>query len=111
MTNGPSLEMLTAADFREIKGSRFRLTMESSEPGRDATFELELADVTEVARGAAGSSRKPFSLLFHGPLEPVLPQRIYRLDHDNLGVLETVHRPGRPRRAFRVRQAADGDPL
>lgn len=88
MTSGPSLETLTAGDFREIKDGRFRLTVELPEASRDATFELELAEVTEVAGGAAGTSRNPFSVLFHGPLEPVLPQGIYRLEHESLGELQ-----------------------
>jgi hypothetical protein len=29
-----------------------------------------------------------FSLIFHGPLTPVLPQKIYRLDHDRLGEMD-----------------------
>jgi hypothetical protein len=84
MTNGRSLDTLTAEDFLDVKGSRFELTM----PGRHATFQVELADVTQAAGGRSGSLRTPFAVLFHGPIEPVLPQAIYRLENDKLGVLE-----------------------
>ena len=33
-------------------------------------------------------ARAPFSLLFLGPAEPVLPQHIYRLEHESIGPLE-----------------------
>ena len=52
-------------------------------------LELKLSEVTphpSAARGA--NTREPFSLLFHGPPEPVLPQRIYPLEHPELGKLE-----------------------
>ena len=92
MTSGRSLETLTAADFRDIKGSAFRVTVELPEPGRYATLEVELADVTEFAGQSAGHrsgpSRLPFSVLFRGPLRPVLPQGIYRLENDQLGALD-----------------------
>lgn len=32
--------------------------------------------------------RAPFSLLFRGPPEPILPQAIYALEHATLGVSE-----------------------
>lgn len=86
MTNSRSLETLTVDDFRQVKGSRFQLTVEPK-PGQHAHFPLELADVTQAA-GGSGSFRQPFAALFHGPLAPVLPQGIYRLEHDKLGVLE-----------------------
>jgi hypothetical protein len=84
MTNGRSLETLTASDFLDVKGDRFELT----EPWHQTAFQLELCEVTEVAQRNPGQLRQPFSVLFHGPLEPVLPQAIYRLEHDRLGVLE-----------------------
>ncbi|MBB2488239.1 hypothetical protein H5407_23675, partial [Mitsuaria sp. WAJ17] len=32
--------------------------------------------------------RQPFSLLFEGPPQPVLPQRIYRISHPQLDAME-----------------------
>lgn len=82
MPDSRSLETLTAEDFRDVKGSRFGLQ------GRHVAFQLELADVTQAAGGPSGTFRTSFAVLFHGPIEPVLPQGIYRLDHEQLGVLE-----------------------
>lgn len=51
-------------------------------------MKAELVEVTEHPRAALGSFRTPFALVFHGPSEPVLPQGMYRLEHQDLGVLE-----------------------
>ena len=87
MPTSRSLESLTAADFRDVKGSKFRLAAGLPEPGATANLEVELADVTEVA-GLAPTFRAPFSVLFHGPVEPVLRQAIYRLEHDQFGAVD-----------------------
>ena len=38
--------------------------------------------------GSPFGREQPFSLLFRGPLRPLLPQQITTLEHDTLGVLE-----------------------
>jgi hypothetical protein len=48
-------------------------------------FPLELAQVNEVNYSPRLEN---FSLIFLGPLAPVLPQCIYQLNHDSLGSLE-----------------------
>jgi hypothetical protein len=88
MSTGRSLEALTAEDFRGIRNSRFRLTGGPHQDGSPAAFDVELADVTEYPATASGTFRTPFSVLFHGPIEPVMPQGIYRLEHEQLGPLE-----------------------
>lgn len=89
MTNGRSLETLTAGDFRGAQGTRFRLTGASPEGGDSAiSIEAELADVTENPAGAMGTFRIPFSVVFHGPLEPVMPQGSYRVEHEHFGSVE-----------------------
>jgi hypothetical protein len=88
VADGRSLETLTAEDFRDIKGSWFQLTIDHPEKERHVAFQLELVDVTQVADGPSGTFRRPFAVLFHGPMQPVLPQAIYRLEHDKLGALE-----------------------
>jgi hypothetical protein len=56
-----------------------------AESPANQTLALELVQVHE----ANYSPRlENFSLLFRGPMAPVLPQRIYRLDHNSLGRLE-----------------------
>jgi hypothetical protein len=37
---------------------------------------------------SASGGRAPFSLEFRGGPDPPLPQRIYRLEHDELGAIE-----------------------
>jgi hypothetical protein len=88
VTKERSLETLTAADFRGSQGARFRLTGGPAGGGTPVSFEAELADVTEYPAGAAGAFRTPFSVLFHGPLEPVMPQGTYRVSHERFGELD-----------------------
>lgn len=96
MENGRSLDTLTAEDFRDVKGSLFQLTTGLREYARNVAFQVELADVTQSAVSPAAAFRAPFAVLFHGPLEPVLPQGIYRLEHERLGVLDLFMVPVGP---------------
>jgi hypothetical protein len=77
------LDKLTHARFAEELGSLFQL-----HEGEAAPFRLELAEATELSPSSVGLRRNPFSLVFRGPRQPVLPQRIYPLEHDRLGRLE-----------------------
>jgi hypothetical protein len=72
------LEDLTKESFLPRLNQAFRLA--------DAAIELRLVEVE--ARWGKGPKREPFSLIFLGPPEPVLAQRIYRLEHDEMGALE-----------------------
>ena len=77
----PMLERLTAADFAPQLGDRFRLHADEA-----TVLDTELIDVEEAA--ATDGGRTPFSLVFRGPLEPLLPQSIYRFEHDTLEPFE-----------------------
>jgi hypothetical protein len=89
VSTGRSLETLTAEDFRTNQGTGFRFTgVSSSEGGSPRSFEAELVEVAEHPASAADAFRTPFSVLFHGPLQPVMSQGIYRLEHERLGGLE-----------------------
>lgn len=82
------LETLTLDSFAGLAGETFAL----SETG-DRTLPLDLVEARSLASAgtaAEGSrrAREPFSLVFKGPAAPVLPQRIYRLEHARLGALE-----------------------
>jgi hypothetical protein len=74
------LDKLTKETFLPHLDALFRLT--SVEPA------LELRLVEVEARWGSGPRREPFSLIFLGPREPVLPQRIYRLEQEDLGPME-----------------------
>ena len=79
------LETLTLADFQDLVGKTFRLVRADASP-----LDLVLTEARSLARadGAVGPRRAPFSLLFLGPVQPVLPQRIYPLEIEALGRLE-----------------------
>jgi hypothetical protein len=83
-----SLETLTAEDFRDHRGTRFRLTGGPDGGGSPVCIDAELAEVTEHSAGSPGAFRAPFSVVFHGPLRPVAPQGIYRIEHHQLGTFE-----------------------
>jgi len=74
------LDSLTAEDFRPHLSTAFRLM--------DESVECELIEVTAQEGSALAGSRVAFSVVFRGPPQPVLEQRIRRLEHDRLGVLE-----------------------
>jgi uncharacterized protein DUF6916 len=77
------LEDLTHESFRPHVGTPFRVEYA---PVTSAT--ITLFEVTVLGGGAETARRQPFSLLFRGPRAPVLPQRIYRLEHEQMGALE-----------------------
>jgi hypothetical protein len=75
------LENLTIDSFAGQRGSTFRLVADET-----VGFDMTLADVTPL--GDSGV-RMAFSLIFHAPLAaPIMPQRIYRLEHAALGALD-----------------------
>ena len=88
MTSEPKLETLTAEDFRLHTGTKFRMTAEKREGGPAYHSEVELTDISEYPSGPPRASRTPFSVVFHGPLKPVLPQGIYQLENEHFGTLE-----------------------
>jgi hypothetical protein len=79
------LEDFTLDTFSGRIGERFAIRLESGE-------ELEAELVEANALGAADAeprvARAPFSIVFRGPSDPVLPQRIYRFAHAELGDFE-----------------------
>jgi hypothetical protein len=77
------MKEMTLETFTPHVGSSFSATTDGGS--------LDL--VLEEAVGSAGDEqpggdREPFHLMFRGPARPILPQRIYRLDHGGLGSLE-----------------------
>ena len=82
------LETFTIDTFAPHVGERFLLHLEGAEP---QPFVLQ--SVTEVPFSGwrpedVAEHRKPFSLLFLGPPSFVLPQAIYRFEHDAIGTFE-----------------------
>jgi hypothetical protein len=79
------IEDFDASTFSERSGEAFRVLRDDG-----SALDLELASVAPglVSPGDAGGRRAPFSIVFRGPLEPVLPQRTYGFEHDELGSFE-----------------------
>jgi hypothetical protein len=71
------LETFTLATFTPYLGQTFRLTVDA---GR--RLDVELIEATGAPQG------RPFSLVFRGPKDPRLSQRIYAFAHDRLGEFE-----------------------
>jgi len=77
------LENLALRDFLERVGEEFRLE------GPSGAVPLTLVEIVDLARREnPGPRRSPFSLVFRGPAQPVLPQRTYPLENAALGRLE-----------------------
>jgi hypothetical protein len=81
------LETFTQTTFAAHLGTHFHLTLTDG-PG----LSLELLDVTpwqpQTGDTVQAPRRAPFSVLFRGPMTPILPQRIYTLEHLHLGTFE-----------------------
>jgi hypothetical protein len=87
------LEQLTNDHFAPHVGTAFRFQLDTA-----TWVALELVEVAEqTARPAlpawlasAQPTRIPFSLVFRGPMAPVLPQHMYHVEHDVLGKIEDL---------------------
>ena len=78
------LESFTLETFAPRRDEPFRLHPDAGDP-----LELRLVEATPLGEGTSpASGRAPFSLVFRGPRAPVLPQRIYRLEHGTIGAFE-----------------------
>jgi hypothetical protein len=77
------LAALTLATFEPLVGDAFAV---DSAAAAEPPIEFVLASATSAGDWPGG--RQPFSLIFHGPPEPLLPQAIYALAHAGLGALE-----------------------
>ncbi|MGH3079825.1 MAG: DUF6916 family protein [Gaiellaceae bacterium] len=74
------LESLTIDDFSGRLGERFVLEL-----GEGSEVETQLIEAKPLEAGPESDARTPFSIVFLGPHEPLLAQRIYPLRHDQLG--------------------------
>jgi hypothetical protein len=93
-----ALDQLTSRIFEPLVGSLFVLPGIATPP---VLLTLTLVEVEADARHARNAATGSFSLLFTGPREWTLPQRIYRLEHPTLGVLEVFLVPiGQDNRGF-----------
>ncbi len=81
------LDELTVDHFRGAVGTKFAVG-----EGYEDKLELELVHAETLPEGSGAKDgegrRTPFALDFRGPLEPILPQRIYHLEHGEVGALD-----------------------
>lgn len=96
------LDSLSSTSFSQHINQTFTLHLEDSKP-----LELELIEVAELGPAPKDPhQRHAFSILFGGPSQPVLPQRIYRVEHDTIGTLDIFLVPLGQDRTGRMRYEA-----
>jgi hypothetical protein len=87
------LNKLTLAHFAPHVGSQFRFQIDASTWVPTELVEA-VARRSSVDRAAwatpANPLREPFSLVFRGPQTSPLRQRMYRVEHEAIGVLEDL---------------------
>ena len=77
------IDTLTSDDFEPLLHGEFAVSLE----GTPITLTLLAVDVMEERHSPPGA-RLSFSLIFQGPLEPLLPQGVYALRSEALGALD-----------------------
>jgi hypothetical protein len=79
--------------FAESLDTKFKLYPETSD-----AIEVELVELTE---GVSTPKQEQFALLFRGPLDHFLQQKIYRMEHEKLGEFDLFLVPvGRDQNGF-----------
>ncbi len=71
-------DLLTLQHFEPLLHHRFEVRVDEN-----ASFQVELVEVQTLPKH--GAARDPFSLIFRGPRDFYVPQRIYTLQHETLG--------------------------
>lgn len=74
--------MLTLQDFSPLRGGHFELNV-----GDQGLLALSLIDANALTPHPS-AVRAPFSLVFEGPAQPLLPQATYGMTHPSLGPLD-----------------------
>ena len=77
-------ETLTRDDFSKRLNQKFRVT------AGETTLECELVECRPIleSREVEEGRREPFSVIFRGPMEPVMAQQTWHLENDEMGALE-----------------------
>ena len=77
------LDRVGAADFSPHLHDTFRVVTDGS-----VSCELELVEVHDTGRASPTRKQSPFSLLFKGPRDNLLPQQLYRIENEKLGPMD-----------------------
>lgn len=75
------LENFTVGTFSGLLGDTFKVHPDTREP-----LDFELISATEL--GERPGRGRPFSIVFRGSGDVLLPQRIYRMEHAEMGSFE-----------------------
>ena len=73
------LETLTKEFWAPLQGESFQVAADKL-----GSYSMQLASVSSYGQ-RQGGNREAYSLLFCGPLQPVLPQQIYKVSHTEAG--------------------------
>lgn len=98
------LEELTKLTFEPHLQESFRICPSDGKPIEAKLIELKTIG-TEMEDTGNLRQRTPFSVLFCGPETPILPQNIYRIEHDQLDTMELFLVPVGPGKAGMLYEA------
>jgi hypothetical protein len=76
------LDRVSSGDFSPLLHGLFRLT------AGELSLDLELVEVNDSGRKSTTQERAPFSILFKGTREKLVPQQMYRVEHETLGAMD-----------------------
>ena len=87
----PELSELTLATFGPLVGHPFAI-----EAADDTRIHATLIEAVSVGDQPVAGGRMPFSIIFSGPGDLILPQGIHRLENETLGSLDVFLVPLQP---------------
>jgi hypothetical protein len=76
------LQDLSHSSFEEQLNTSFRVHFGGEAPLEAVLYEVRLHEPH------GGPRKQPYSIYFRGPRQPVLPQAIYRMEHDRMEAMD-----------------------
>ena len=84
-------DILTGANFSKYLDQTFQIVFDDHDPIPLQLREVQMTKLSPLDvrnRYTPEERRPPFSLLFRGPAQIILPQRLYRFDHTEMGAFD-----------------------
>lgn len=91
----PTITKPTSNDFSAHLNQPFTLELETLPPillQLRAVQKLD-ASITPTGTLPNGQNNQQFAIVFNGPLRPILPQKIYQIQHPRMGKLQLQFTP------------------